>query len=276
LYWIPQRLLETYGLTGGWATIAQYLICIVVLIPFAIRRYVKGEQIGLSLPLAGALMGGGIVCYANSILLTDVIRTMLLFYLTPFWASLIELIFLRKRPGWWRVISLPLALIGVATVLGDQQGFPLPANTGDWMALFGGAIYAAGAARVQLSKVTEVFPILFAFFLYGGLVAVCQALLLGASLGPYPEFGSWLSALPLLLLLSVLFFIPTNALISWAPSQISTGLFSILILTEIVFGTISAALWANEGFGWREIVGSVCILSAGVLEVVLSQKHRGL
>jgi len=122
LYWIPQRMLEEAGMTGGWGTIAQYMVSLVLLAPFAIRRFLRGEHTGLELPLIGALMGGGIVCYANSFLLTDVIRTMLLFYMTPFWATLIEVVIQRRLPGWWRLISLPLALAGVSIVLGNTEG----------------------------------------------------------------------------------------------------------------------------------------------------------
>jgi len=272
LYWLPQRWLEQAGLTGGWGTIAQYLVSTALLIPWAYYRFYLGKQTGLNLVLAGTLMGGGIVCYANSLLLTDLIRTMLLFYMTPLWATLIELAILRQRPGWWRMVSLPLSLVGVSIVIGGGTSIPVPSNAGDWLALTGGAVYAAGAVKVQTSRIDGIFPILFAFFFYGSLIALCQAVLLADNLGSMPSSDAWLSMAPWLLLLSVLFFIPTNAVISWAPTQISAGLFSILILSEIIFGTISAAFWANEKFGWHEVLGSVCIVTAGLLEVVLSQK----
>ena len=273
IYWIPQRWLEVSGMTGGWATIAQFLASVVLLSPFAFRRYLHGEQTGLNLPLAGALMGGGIVCYANSFLLTDVIRTMLLFYLTPFWATLIEVAIFRQRPGWWRAISLPLSLIGVAIVLGTETGFPMPRNVGDWLAVTGGAMYAAGAARLQFTKASGVYPIVFAFFVYGGVIAIVQAYFLAGYLGPMPSGATLLNLMPWFVLLCVIFFIPTNAIITWAPTHLGTGLFSILILSEVVFGTVSAALWANEVFGVRELLGSVLILLAGLIEVVLAPRN---
>lgn len=272
VYWIPQRMLEAAGLTGGWSTIAQYLVSCVLLLPFAVRRFLRGQQTGLGLPLTGALLGGGIVCYANSFLLTDVIRTMLLFYLTPFWVTLIEWVILRRRPGWWRLLTVPMSLAGVSIVLGSDSGFPIPSNTGDWLAIFGGAIYASGAIRVQHCKVRGVFPILFAFFIYGALVSIAQAMVLSSKLGPLPDPAAWTALLPWLFLLSAVFFIPTNAIISWAPTQISASVFSILILAELIFGSVSAALWADEQFGWHELAGIVLILGAGIVEVVCTPK----
>ena len=49
IYWLPQRILEEGGLTGGWGTIAQMLIGVLVLLPFSIS--VTKLQISLSYPL---------------------------------------------------------------------------------------------------------------------------------------------------------------------------------------------------------------------------------
>lgn len=274
LYWMPQRALEAAGMTGGWGTIAQYLFCALILAPIALWRGLRGKQTGLDLPLAGLLMGGGIVCYANSFLLTDVIRALLLFYLTPVWATLIELLFFRTPPGWRRAITLPMSLLGVWVVIGNDAGLPLPENTGDWLALLGGAMFAAGAARVQVARIDGVFPMLFAFFIFGGVFAAAQSLLLASHLGPTPPIQTWIALTPWFLALCLGFFLPTNILVTWAPTQLGAGLFSILILSELIFGTISAAIWADEPFGWREIAGSSLILCAGVIEVLLAAGDR--
>ena len=59
IYWLPQRILEEGGLTGGWGTIAQMLIGVLVLLPICIWRKIKGKSSGLELPLTGLLVGGG-------------------------------------------------------------------------------------------------------------------------------------------------------------------------------------------------------------------------
>ncbi|MEM6589478.1 MAG: DMT family transporter [Pseudomonadota bacterium] len=274
LYWIPQRALDAAGMTGGWGTIAQYLFCIAILGPIAIWRGLKGQQTGLNLPLAGLLMGGGIVCYANAFLLTDVIRALLLFYLTPVWATLIEILFFRRPPGWRRAITLPMSVAGVWIVIGGETGVPLPENAGDWLALLGGAMFAAGAARVQIARIDGIFPMLFAFFVFGGAFAVAQSFMLADQLGPIPPLETWVLLTPWFLALCLGFFLPTNILVTWAPTQLGAGLFSILILSELIFGAISAAIWAGEAFGWRETVGSLMILSAGVIEVLLASRDK--
>ena len=78
IYWLPQRILEDGGLTGGWGTISQMAVGILILSPVAIWRVVKGKSIGLEFPLTGFFVGSGFVCYALSFLLTDVVKALIL------------------------------------------------------------------------------------------------------------------------------------------------------------------------------------------------------
>ena len=81
IYWLPQRTLEAGGLTGGWGTIAQMVIGVLLLLPIALWRVYKKKGSGFELPLTGFLVGGGFICYALSFLLTDVISCLL--YTSP-------------------------------------------------------------------------------------------------------------------------------------------------------------------------------------------------
>ena len=113
IYWLPQRTLEAGGLTGGWGTIAQMVIGVLLLLPIALWRVYKKKGSGFELPLTGLLVGGGFICYALSFLLTDVIRALILFYMTPIWTTIFEILFLKRRPGWQRAVTLSLALAGL-------------------------------------------------------------------------------------------------------------------------------------------------------------------
>ena len=272
LYWLPQRFLEGHGLTGGWGTIAQMGIALFLFLPLAVWRAIRGKTTGLGSPIIGLLMGGGYACYANSLLLTEVMRALTLFFLIPFWTTLFERMFLGKRPDISRLMSLVLAFAGLWIVLARDFFLPIPENWGDWLALIGGSLFAGGALRLQEVQPKSVQPILFAFFLYGTLVTLGLSSLLTAELGPMPSTDTVLSMAPWLFLLSVGFFIPTNAIILWSPSRIGAGLFSILILSEIVVGIVSAGLLADDPFGWREGLGGILILLAGLVETFFSPR----
>lgn len=272
LFWIPQRALEAGGLTGGWATISQMVIPFVMLLPISLWRLYKGQSFGLEYPLIGLLFGGGIACYANSFLLTDVVRALILFYITPVWTTIFEIVFLRQIPRFYRYITLVLALSGVWIVFGQEGVIPLPQNSGDWIALLGGILIAASAVRMEIKKPEGIYPILFSFFFYGGLFTLIQSYFLSDYLGDAPSIESWVAMMPWLLLIAILFHIPTNIVILGAPSRIGAGIFSIIILFEIVVGTFSAAVLTDELIGWREILGSSFIIFAGLTEIIFASK----
>ena len=270
LFWIPQRALEAGGLTGGWATISQMVIPFAMLLPISLWRLYKGQSFGLEYPLIGLLFGGGIACYANSFLLTDVVRALILFYITPVWTTIFEIVFLRQIPRFYRYITLVLALSGVWIVFGQEGVIPLPQNSGDWIALFGGILIAASAVRMEIKKPEGIYPILFSFFFYGGLFTLIQSYFLSDYLGDAPSIESWVAMMPWLILIAILFHIPTNIVILGAPSRIGAGIFSIIILFEIVVGTFSAAVLTDELIGWREILGSSFIIFAGLTEIIFA------
>ncbi len=274
IYWLPQRILEEGGLTGGWGTISQMIIGVILLLPIAIWRKVKGKTTGLEIPLTGFLIGGGFICYALSFLLTDVVRALILFYMTPIWTTIFEILFLKKRPGLERVLTLSLALGGLWIVFSKQTVIPLPENSGDWLALAGGALFSAGLVRLELIKTDGVFPIIFSFFFFGSIFNIVAGFLLKEYLGPVPPIEAFVSMALFLIIISVFYFIPTGIVIFWSPSKLGAGLCSILFLSEIVVGVITSSILTNEPFGWREITGSSLIVIGGVLAVVLAPNKK--
>ena len=274
LWWIPQRTFAANGLTGGWGTIAQMFVPLLILSPMGLWRKLEGKSFGLDYPLIGLLMGGSITCYAYSFLLTDIVRALIFFYMTPVWVTIFELLFLKHKPKWHRVVAIVLALSGVWIVFSQGLSFPVPQNAGDWLAIIGGISFAGGAVRTDIIQPKNIFSLSISFYFFGSLVALIIAFFIGSSLGPTPSNDAWITMLPWLLLISVFFFIPTNAILLWTPSVLGGGLYSIIILFEIVVGVASAAVLTGESFGWREGIGSVLIIIAGLVEIVLAPKSK--
>ncbi|MBT6205075.1 MAG: DMT family transporter [Alphaproteobacteria bacterium] len=273
LYWLPQRLLVEAGMTGGWGTVAQWLICLAVLLPIAIWRLMKGQQIGLRYWACGVLLGSGAMFYANSFLLTDVVRALVFFYLAPLWATLFEVVFLKRRPARPRAVSITLALSGVWIAVGLDVGLPVPSQLGDWFGLFGGVLIAAGAVRTEIDQPQDVFPLLFMVVVFCIVSSAFQYPFMSDVIGTIPTLDAIEANLPFLLVLVVVFVLPTTAFVFWAPQQIGTGIFGILILSELVVGVISAALLTDEPFGWREAIGTTLVVLAGIVEVAMNRSQ---
>ncbi|WP_223427323.1 EamA family transporter [Tateyamaria pelophila] len=100
-----------------------------------------------SLAVCGLFLGGAFSRYASSLLLTDVVRALLPFHLTPIWGTALRVFFLGEMLPWTRVANLLMALAGLLVVLGIGDTVPLPRNSGDWPALLSGVCRAIGALK---------------------------------------------------------------------------------------------------------------------------------
>jgi drug/metabolite transporter (DMT)-like permease len=54
----------------------------------------------------------------------------------------------------------------------------------------------------------------------------------------------------------------------WGAPKLNPAVVGLLFMTEISVGAVTAAIWAGEPFGFREIVGVVLISAAGVTESI--------
>ncbi len=267
LFWLPLRAFEDAGLSAGWATLAQFATPVLVLVPAALWRFVRGRTTGIGEPAKGLLLGGAVALYAESVLLTEVARALILFYVTPVWSTLLEIAFMGRRLSAARAVALTLGLAGLLTILGGKTGVPLPRNLGDAMALLSGMIWAVGSMRVRTAPGSGIFETVFAFFLYGSAVALAVALLPIAAVGTAPAWAELKPLLPWLLLAAIGFLIPVMWGLLWGAAHIDPGRLGILLQLEAVIGIGSAALLTDEPFGWVEALGTVLVISAGLVDV---------
>ena len=267
LFWLPLRALGELGLEGPWPGLVIYAACALVLLPFVPRRFGRLRGRGMSLVLTGLFTGTAFAAYATSLLLTDIVRTLLLFYLTPVWSTLLGIAFLGERLTRFRLAALILGFTGLLVVLGLGEGFPWPRNMGDWLALFSGLAWAYGSLRLYRTGGLPVFEQVLVFVLGGLAVLVLAVALGGEFLAPSPSSDSLLDVAPHAFAISI-FVLPMLYLTIWPAMRLSPGRVGLLLMSEVVVGVGSAALLAGEPFGLRELIGTLLILSAGAVEVL--------
>ncbi len=266
LFWLPIRALGERGLEGAWPGAILYAACLVVLLPVLPFRWRHLKANWRSLLYSGLFTGTAFACYATSLLLTEVVRTILLFYLTPLWGTLFGVLLLGERLTVIRVSALALGFAGMLVVFGLGVQFPWPRNLGDWLALISGVAWAYGSLRLyKMGSGATLEQILS--FVVGGLFVIIIGLAFGSAVfGSAPARETLLAAAPFGLL-SALYVLPMLVLTIWPASLLSPGRIGILLMGEIVVGVGSAAFLAGEPFGLREILGTLLIVSAGAVEV---------
>ncbi len=274
LFWIPLRALEQAGLHGLWITVVYYGLGLFLILPFLFWRMPHLIRGGFDLHFTAMLSGGALLLYATAIGYTDVVRAMLLFYLTPLWGTLLGRIFLKESVTALRIVAMALSIIGMLTIFGLGVRFPIPENAGDWLGLAGGFIWAVASVRLNAGPRYASIDMTIGYIFWSLIFAGVAALLLAPASAP--TVAQTMPALPMVVTFMIVLILPGTFASLWGPKYLNPGLVGLLFMTEIVVGSISVALLAGEPFGVREMLGIALIAGASLLEPIgdLISRHR--
>lgn len=269
LYWLPTRWMQAHGLGPAWMSLIISAVALLGSMPLLLRDRQQLRHLDAQALFTGLLLASSFSLYNVSLVLTTVVNAVLLFYLSPIWSTVLGVWLLGERLRPQRIAALLLGLLGLTVVIGFENGFPVPRQLGDWLALLSGMIWAYGSVRSYSGNAAGITGNVVAF--NAGALAASLALIVllpVAAAGALPDAATLLATLPVLVLLSLVFVLPTNVVMVWATQRLPAPRVGILLMTEVVAGTFSAALLAGETFGWRQIFGSALIIAAGMLEVM--------
>ena len=270
LWWLPLRALAEAGLTGAAVNAALYGIATAALLPLFWRRRRRLAAGGLLLLGTGGLFGAALVSWNLALILGEVVRVTLLFYLAPVWATLLALTVLGEGIGWLRVLAVALGLAGAVVLLGFAGGLPLPRSAGDWLGLAAGVLFAVSVTLVRKGETIAGLEQTLVSF---ATAAVLSLVLLTVAPHQTPDVDAVVLAWAALAALAWL--LPVTWLLLWGARFLEPGRVSLLLLLEVAVAAISAALLAGEPFGPREAAGCLLILAAGTLEGAAALRPAG-
>lgn len=273
-WWWPMRLLDAQGLTVGWASLLIYVMATVTLAPVAWARRGDLRAGGLLLVAVGACLGALLVLWNVAVVIGDIVRVTLLFYLAPIWATLLARIVLKEPVGVLRGLAILAGLSGAAVVLGfpGETGLPLPRSAGDWIGLACGVTFALMLTLARLgghrtpdggTEGLGGFEQSFAGFVFAVLGSLAFVAL---SPDIVPASADVVAGAPLAIGIALVWLLPQTVLVLWGAARFDPGRTSILMLLEVVAAALSSAILAGDVLGWRDLTGCALILVAGVLE----------
>ena len=264
VFWIPLRQLETAELHGLWLIPIYFLVPVLFLLPVLFWRWRGFWRAGWHFHLTVIFSGAALTLYSVSIVYTDVIRALLLFYLMPIWSVIMARIFLGEPVTPIRIMAIGMAVTGMLVMFGLGIRFPVPQNIGDWMGLLAGVFWAITMVRLRIYDKFSSVDLTAGFFLWGLIISVSIALWIVPS--HLPSLDQVTPALPLLIIFVLLLVIPGTYASLWGPKFLDPGVSSLLFLMDVVVGAISAALLTAEAFGGREMAGIALIVGASLLD----------
>lgn len=249
-----------------WATALVYLLVAGAIFAWDRDAPAKVVRAPSLWPL---LVASGVsnACFNWAVTIGDVIRVVLLFYLMPAWAALLARSVLGEalRPA--VLARVGLALAGAAVVLKPADApWPVPRDLADLLAIAGGMAFAA--TNVLLRREAAQPESARAFAMFAGGFAVAGALgavltVAGAVPAPPPPAAAWLAGVGVLALM----FGVGNLCLQYGAARLPANVTAVVLLSEVVFASVSAVLLGGETASARTLVGGAMIVTAALLAV---------
>jgi len=265
--WWPFRQLQSLGVHPLWATALVYLVVLVCLLavrPGAWRWFAPHPGLWTLLLAAGLANIG----FNWAITVGDVVRVVLLFYLMPAWVVLLAWPLLNEKPTAASLICLTLALAGVVVVLKTpESAWPWPHSLPDGLALMGGFCFALTNIMLRRLHQVPASASMLAMFGGGALMAGLAAFwgqqqgMVAALPSVAPAWLGWVGALSF-------FFLVGNLGLQYGAARLSASATSIIMMSEVVFASISAVLLGAGALSERIVLGGTLIFLASLLSTV--------
>ena len=266
--WYPMRLLDAGGLPGIWLTLILYATALLASLP---RTYAAVGEFarcpwGLSLLMLAA--GWTNIAFVEAVLEGNILRVLLLFYLSPLWATLMGRVVLHERISRLALLSLLVAMGGALLMLWDPRlGAFLPQGRADWMALSSG--FAFALSNVIVRKTQEVSIAAKALAVWAGVVVVAAAMIAAFAL-PAPQAAAPVFAGALAL--GLFGILAMTVLVQYGVTHMPVHRSAVIALVELVAGAISQQLLTDEVVSMGEWVGGALIILGAFLAARASAK----
>ena len=261
--WWPFRDMQSHGLHPLWSTTLIYVLATIGVLawkPGAWRVLVQHRGL-LALMVAAGLTNVG---FNWAVTVGDVVRVVLLFYLMPAWSVLIAWAMLGEKPTTGSLLRLLLALGGVIIVLKSPESpWPVPNSLADGLALAGGLCFAMTNVLLRKHGNTPSESRMLAMFGGGALMAIAAALLgMGVGIVPAPVFA--MAGVPVAIGLC-LAFMASNLALQYGAARLAASTTALVMLTELLFASVSSAWLGAAEFSTRTLVGGGLIVLAAML-----------
>jgi drug/metabolite transporter (DMT)-like permease len=263
--WWPFRRLEEAGVHPLVATTLIYLLAVAAITlwrPAAWREVLTHPALWVLVLASGTTNAA----FNWAVTIGDVVRVVLLFYLMPLWAVLLARLLLHERLTRSALARVALALAGALVILwpADGAGWPVPRSLPEALGVIGGFSFALNNVMLRREAARSEGARALAMFAGGTAVAGILALALAAR-GVVPALPAaapgWIAGA---LVMGVL-FLAGNLALQYGAARLSANATAVIMLTEVLFASVSALLLGAGTLDARLALGGAAIVGAALL-----------
>ena len=272
LFWIPLRWLESLGISGLQATFLIYMGTLVVSLPILVIKRAEWRQQPALMFAIMISSGWCNTAFILAILDGEIMRVILLFYLSPLWSTVLGRLVLKEQLGTLAYLTLVLAVIGALLILWEPQlGMPWPSSTADWLAMSSGFAFAFTNLFTHMASQTSIKTKTVAAWLGVILLSGVALLISDGSVGVSNTTGIMMALLIGLVLMTVMTFA-----VVYGVTHLPVHRSAIILLFQVVVAAVSSYLFTEERLVWHEWFGGIIVIIAAYLAITHQARRTAL
>ena len=259
--WYPYRIMQEAGVSGVASSFYTYSIAAVLGMLLFASHWRGLFKLPQTVYWLAIVAGWTNLSYVLAVIDGEVMRVMLLFYLSPLWTLILAHFWLKERTGVRGLLVIAVSLLGAYIMLWQPGALPIPHNHAEWLALSSGVGFALTNVITRKASYLSLAAKSMAVWL--GVIFMAVLLMPFQSLPfPVPSFFSmtnWLvmGFIALLLLAATL-------LVQYGITRIPVTRASVIFLFELVVAAIASYYLAHEQMGLHEWIGGSLIIAAAL------------
>ncbi len=272
IIWYPYRLMADAGVSGVASSFYTYSIALILGAILFAKNWRGVLYLPKSVIWLSVIAGWTNLSYVLAVIDGEVMRVMLLFYLSPLWTLILAHYWLKESISKSGFVSIAIAMLGAYIMLadpfnGNSSYLPLPQNKSEWLALSAGIGFSL--TNVITRKSVHLSLAAKSMLVWVGVASMSILLMpfLGemSSASHFPSLSfftmnNWLvmSLIAILLMAATLF-------VQYGVTKIAAARASVLFLFELIVAAVASYYLANEAMTPNEWIGGSFIIAAGLV-----------
>ncbi len=263
LIWYPFRLLSEAGLSGVASSFYTFSLAALIAGIYYFKHWRGAFKLPSSIIWLSFAAGWTNLSYVLAVIDGEVMRVMLLFYLSPLWTLILAHFVLKEKTQPSGYIAIATSLLGAFIMLYDPNisSLPLPRNAAEWMALSAGIGFSVSNVITRQATHLTLRAKSFAIWLGVAMVTLCFVPFMPSGLVAPNHIAAshWIMMLFIALLL-----IAVTILVQYGVTQIKATRASVIFLFELVVAAAASYYLAHETMAMNELIGGALIVLAAI------------
>ena len=262
IIWYPYRLMANAGVSGIYSSFYVFILTIAIALPYFFIAKKKVPIWSKDFWLLALVAGYTNISYVLAVIDGEVVRVMLLFYLSPVWTIFLAHFMLNEDTQKRHYIAVFISLIG-AFIMFWEPGYLIHLDSkSDWLALSSGLGFAITNVMTRKHAHMTVNQKALAIWL-GVIVVAMICIMFDKNAMPTLDFFRPVDAAIMMVIALSLFL--STLLVQFGVTQIKAVEASSFFLFEIVVAAISSYFLVGETISLKEWLGGILIVTGVIL-----------